>query len=103
MSYLHCHACDWSQDDFWSESYNPIRHLLNSEDWLLDFDKLDKSFVGEGFRTDDEPLMGLTTRQVIVRDLEKAANTIRNMVFLREEDAKGQPCPLCGEHTLDID
>ena len=101
--YLHCHACDWSQDDFWSESYNPIRHLLDDEEGLLDFERLDKSFVGEGFQTDDEPLMGLTTREVIVQNLEKAANTIRDMVFLTPEDAKGQACPKCGEDALDID
>ena len=24
MAYLHCHGCDWSQDDFWHKGYNPI-------------------------------------------------------------------------------
>jgi hypothetical protein len=23
MAYLHCHACKWEQDDFWSKTYNP--------------------------------------------------------------------------------
>lgn len=25
MSYIHCHTCKWSQDDFWTKSYNPPR------------------------------------------------------------------------------
>ena len=28
MAYVHCHACKWGQDDFWSRSYNPLRCLL---------------------------------------------------------------------------
>jgi len=40
MAYLHCHSCDWSQDDFWSFGfhkygyfwrwgYNPISYFLS--------------------------------------------------------------------------
>jgi hypothetical protein len=100
---LHCHNCDWDQDDFWSESYNPVRSLRDWEKDLLNFDRLDESFIGEGFRTDDEDLMGRTRREVIAQELEKAAKQILNMVFLRPEDAKGQPCPKCGGFSLDID
>ena len=35
MAYLHCHSCEWQQDDFWNNVYNPIRYLLNWEDDLL--------------------------------------------------------------------
>jgi hypothetical protein len=28
-AYVYCRNCNWSQDDFWSESYNPLRYLLN--------------------------------------------------------------------------
>jgi hypothetical protein len=34
MAYVHCHNCDWSQDDFWDfrfwrrHSYNPISYFL---------------------------------------------------------------------------
>lgn len=32
MSYVHCHGCNWSQDDFWSlRGYNPVR-------WFLKYD-----------------------------------------------------------------
>jgi hypothetical protein len=28
MSYVHCHACGWSQDDFWNRSYNPAKYFF---------------------------------------------------------------------------
>lgn len=34
MAYIHCHNCDYSQDDFWSWRYNPIRRLLGEIRWL---------------------------------------------------------------------
>jgi hypothetical protein len=30
MAFLHCHNCDWSQDDFWEPNgYNPLAGLEN--------------------------------------------------------------------------
>jgi len=26
--YIYCKNCDWSQDDFWSWSYNPLRYFV---------------------------------------------------------------------------
>lgn len=34
MSYLHCHSCDWSQDDFWSKRYNPLTKVWDDLKWL---------------------------------------------------------------------
>lgn len=34
MAYLHCHCCDWSQDDFWSLKYNPLTTLWEDIKWL---------------------------------------------------------------------
>jgi hypothetical protein len=34
MAYLHCHACDWAQDDFWSRTYNPFTKFLDDLRWL---------------------------------------------------------------------
>lgn len=34
MAYLHCHSCDWSQDDFWSWSYNPLTKIWSDVKWL---------------------------------------------------------------------
>jgi hypothetical protein len=32
--YLHCHSCDWSQDDFWSKHYNPMTKIWDDIKWL---------------------------------------------------------------------
>lgn len=35
MAFLHCHKCGWSQDDFWSWSYNPARYFfIEMVPWL---------------------------------------------------------------------
>ncbi len=34
MSYLHCHSCDWSQDDFWNKKYNPLTKIWDDIKWL---------------------------------------------------------------------
>jgi len=104
MSYLHCHNCDFSQDDFWSKSYNPIRYLLQWEDYLLG-DRLDEQFTDDAlFLKERGPL---TTREVVAQLLEKTAQTIRGMDYrtLEEFNAKNPErlCPVCGKDELDID
>ena len=27
--FIYCKKCDWSQDDFWSKEYNPLKVLLS--------------------------------------------------------------------------
>ena len=36
MAYLHCHTkgCNWSQDDFYSKSYNPLTKIWSNIKWL---------------------------------------------------------------------
>ena len=34
MAYLHCHSCDWQQDDFYSKSYNLWTKLKSDFKWL---------------------------------------------------------------------
>ena len=100
--YLHCHNCDWSQDDFWDKSYNPIRYLLNWEENLLE--KFGVDFPGE------LDTKGMTYDEVIAIELERAAITIRSMMWHTYESWKHDKelgiakCPGCGssEH-FDID
>jgi C4-type Zn-finger protein len=45
MSYLHCHSCNWRQDDFYSvDGYNPAKYLKS---WMKSLceDDLDKQFT----------------------------------------------------------
>ncbi len=43
MAYLHCHSCDWSQDDFYTRGYNPLTKIWNDIKWtckpsIIEFD-----------------------------------------------------------------
>jgi hypothetical protein len=103
MGYLHCHKCGWSQDDFWDKRYNAIRFLLYWEDYLLN-EKFHQEFIGE------LDTKGLTYQEVIARELENHAKTIRNMRwqtyddFKKDYDAGIAKCPECGSSKdFDID
>ena len=106
MAYLHCHDCDWQQDDFWSAQYNPIRSLLDYEQDLLG-DNLDEiaihsqdTAVCYGEREGD-----VSRREMIARACEQAASLIRGMAVPTEEqfDRESFVCPQCKGTNLDID
>jgi hypothetical protein len=96
MSYLHCHNCDWEQDDFYSiDGYNPAKSLA---DWneILCGERLSERMNGDG----------KTFREAIAQDYEKFARRIRNMKWVTWEQWKAEPikvCPKCGSRNLDID
>ena len=101
--YLHCHKCGWSQDDYWTKSYNPIRFLLNWEEELLN-EKFNQLFPGE------KDTKGMTYREVIALELEKHAKIIRNMKWVTHEEFLNDyhtgkaKCPKCGSSKdFDID
>ena len=93
MAYLHCHNCDFSQDDFYSvDGYNPPDYLKTWNKYLCE-EKLD-----------------ITQREVIAREYEKYARGIRSMKWVTWEsfkeawiDGKWPLCPKCGKNDLDID
>jgi len=89
-----CDNCGWTQDDCWSEGYNPFRSLLDWEGTLLN-DELDRQFS-------DEPAViretgDVTVRELLARECEIAAARIRQMQYRTFQDAKeaGNQCPLC--------
>lgn len=109
MAFLHCHHCWFSQDDFWSEHYNPyiflaglsIGDLLNPDDMDTAV-KMDSNWLKEnGF-----PL-GITHRQLAVLNLERAISKVKEMKYRTfDEFNKKNPehiCPMCHRKTLDID
>jgi len=104
MAYVHCHSCDWSQDDFYSpDGYIPAKSLADWNDSLCG-DKLDEQFTDDAlFVKENGPI---TTREVIARDYEKFAQRIRDMKWVTEEQYRNDPykvCPKCGEESLDVD
>lgn len=108
MSYLHCHACDFSQDDFWDKDYNPITFLeknYTKELLTKDLDKIvgfDRNTLKEiGY---DKPI---TYREMYAWELERHGQRIREMVYRTFEEYKeknpNRICPKCGKKELDID
>jgi len=76
MAYVHCHHCNWEQDDFWSWGYNPLR-------WFFKYDlpsyiwprmiRCDPGFLGGGSKfAKSLDLIGVV-REVPVSDDEKAS------------------------------
>lgn len=110
MAYLHCHNCDWSQDDFYSNGYNPAKYLMDWNDSLFGdrFDKLDKQFTDDSeFLRENGPI---TTREVIAREYEHFAKKIREMKWVTYESFQKDKklglakCPGCGcSNKFDID
>lgn len=107
MSYLHCHDCDWEQDDFYYENgYNPAGYLKSWNNFLCgkDSDRIDDQFsTDSNFVRENGPI---TTREGIAREYEKFAERIRNMKWITWEQWQAEPnkvCPGCGSRNLDID
>ena len=104
MAYLHCHSCDWAQDDFYSKTgYNPAKYLLTWND-LLCGDELDKQFTDYAEFIKENG--NITTREVIAREYESFAKRIREMKWVTYESFQNDPnklCPNCGSKDLDID
>lgn len=101
MARLHCERCPWSQDDFWSADYNPIKGVQFWEGNLLKFEQLDQPGTNnaEFIRKHGD----MTSRVWIAQQLKKASKLIQDQVFLTPEQTKGQPCPKCGHENLVID
>lgn len=118
MAYLHCHNCDWEQDDFWDlEYYNPIRCLRDEEQDLvfgsleapMDMDIgwknecIDAGLLDESKRT----ATYLTKREVVIFHFRQAISRIEGMKYRTMEEYKKlnpeRVCPKCGKQALDID
>jgi len=108
MAYLYCHSCDWEQDDFYHNGYNPALYLASWNGYLFgkQFHRLDEPFSeDEQFVKDNG---SITTREVIAREFAKVAKRIRNMKWVTYASFKNTPdkdkiCPNCGSKDLDID
>lgn len=104
MAFLHCHSCDWEQDDFYSvDGYNPSSSLSNWNNSLCS-PEIDDQFTSDAqFLRDHGPI---STREVIARNYEEFARRIREMKWVTWEQYKAESdkvCPKCGSNNLDID
>ena len=89
---VHCHNCEWSQDDFYDKDYNPTKSL---EFW-------NPSLFGSEVSDIDHILLpekDLTVREAIAQAYERRAYHIRNMKWFTLEQYHNDPnkvCPVCG-------
>jgi hypothetical protein len=107
MAYLHCHACGWSQDDFWSKGYNPITSVKDYEQYLFlnpNTTGMDNWWLKENGYPETNEIKGT---ELVAHELERAARRVRNMVYRTEQEFREKNpernCPKCGKHELDID
>ena len=98
MAHVYCPECNWSQDDWWSEDYNPIKCLDHCAETLLT-----KPLDGDAFRDEAGDLHMMTWREVILEDLQRTARRINRMVYQTKADAQaaGWKCPKCGAGLLE--
>lgn len=102
--FIHCHDCNWGQDDFWDKNgYNPINSVNDLKENLFD-DKFHKPFNGDPVMSIH--LNGKPNSNWIATEFENVANRIRSMKWRTLEEFKKDPnkiCPECKSENLDID
>ena len=118
MAYLHCHNCEWQQDDFWHKGYTPLhgghfesvrRILFEALDEphtkrFICFNKQEAEEAGIPFVEKDGKAVVLIS-EYVARELERRARNIRNMTHWTEDEYRNAPrcCPTCGSDQLDVD
>lgn len=97
MAFLHCHDCEWQQDDFWDlEDYNPLM-----ESFIAD---LRCNLFKDEIRLNCETMTG---RDFVARELRRIVQSIESMSVptLKEWQVVKADwvCPKCGSKNWDID
>lgn len=97
MAYLHCHDCDWSQDDFYSpEDYNPFRES--------DMAGLRRDLFRDEIRLERKTVTG---REFVIMELERMIARIKTMEVMTNEEwqkvKQDWKCPKCKSKNWDID
>jgi len=113
MAYLHCHNCNWGQDDFWSkDGWRPEKSMEGSwDDVFRDKIYMDhyffKDYGLEDKMHEDEGGFWIRGQDLVAWNLRRLANNVESMVIRTYEEwkevHKDFVCPECGSTDLDID
>jgi len=121
MAYLHCHSCDWSQDDFWCRSYNPITKFWSDIKWLIrpQLMDLDEGIVNDLTKYTHVPIFRFRARRRRIIDVKIHTWNWLLLEFVKEiritlaqrwwtteawnRSKKTARCPGCGDRNFDID
>lgn len=117
MAYLHCHSCDWEQDDFWSWEwtwkfwkfrafgYNPISLMIEdvAENIKPRYIEFDRCFAIElGSKSNR-----IFSWRVMVWGLKRHVWRLFNQKWWTweswQKDRDKAVCPKCGKRDFDID
>lgn len=107
--YLKCKNCTWSQDDFWSKDYTPLKNINNLNEKLLqdkvydDYENLEYLIDLAGERKlveKDEKGYYIDGISYVIGNLAKINQIISNMYIKTYEDylkiKDTFKCPRCG-------
>ncbi len=117
MAYLHCHSCDWAQDDFYSKSYNPTTKIWSDIKWLWKPRIIDlENFIVEDLiKYTHVPIIKKKSGHQykffswnwllleIVKDVKLALKQKWWTWESWQKDKKAAVCPKCGDRNFDID
>lgn len=124
MAYLHCHNCEFSQDDFWDFSfgkygywrkwrYNPfscfLSHITGKHGYVKPRRiKCDKWMVKElGWKRPNPHswwLIWFEMKRVVKKLIHQKYWTYKSWKrAIKKNGGKWPACPKCGENKLDID
>ncbi len=108
MAYLHCHNCDFSQDDFWHEGYNPVTCFNDDLENLLTSDLDEKVEMDSEWLSNHHLIDHPNRRELILYHLDQIKARIETMVYRSEDEFRQKNaemrCPKCGKiGVLDID
>lgn len=113
MAYLHCHSCDWSQDDFWHKRYNPLTKIWDDIKWLwkLRMIEFDACTVKDLIKHTHVPVIRneckvFSWSWLILEVVKEIKIVLRQKWWTWESWKKHKDfaiCPQCGMKDFDID
>jgi len=117
MAYIHCHSCDWEQDDFYNPNgYNPFRdddvghwkELLEAA-CKGETREMDVWFCQESempYKENEDGSAKVLAKDLLINEMKKLYHRIKGMEWFTMEQLQSDPnkvCPKCGSEDLDID
>jgi len=114
MAYLHCHSCEWSQDDFWTKRYNPLSLLIEDFGRLVRkpyFFEMDSWALNEVSRSCKIPIFmyrgKIHSWNWFFVEASLIMRAAKNMTWYTEKQwercRETAVCPNCGNQNFDID
>jgi|GEM_PF-2423237 len=116
MAYLHCHSCNWSQDDFWDFSFyktkKGIRWSYNPFSVFIDY--IERNIKPRRIKFQDSVKEDYGWKRtdphswfLIYYEFKRMIRKFKHQKWWTYEDWKKDKatavCPNCGDRNFDID